>query len=174
MYKHTYSCISHCRHTHSSKIAAVVVRNYISEVERALFPNVRDFIVSGHRQTCSFSRGPSQHFTWLDSIWRESRRALITVQRRCKVCMSACVCGGACNVHRAYVHFKNSFCFYSSTFQNKGRPYLYVSFLIGWGCGCITGELEDIMWEHYAICFSLSGSLFCSLFLSVSPLLVVV
>ena len=24
-------------------------------IERALFPNVTDFIVSGHRQTCSFS-----------------------------------------------------------------------------------------------------------------------
>lgn len=82
--------ISHSSRTHLSKIAVFVIRNYSSEVEQALFPNVRDFIVSGHRQTCSFSRGPSQHFTWLDSICSESCRALITVQRCCKVCMSAC------------------------------------------------------------------------------------
>lgn len=84
-------------------------------MKRSLFPNVTDFIVSGHRQTCSFSRGPSQHFTWLDSIWRERRRALITVQRHCKVCMSVCV--SVC------VHFKNSFCSYSTTFLNKQGPY---------------------------------------------------
>lgn len=136
----------HAAHTHLCRIAAFVVCNYSSEVERALFPNVRDFIVSGHRQTCSFSRGPSQHFTWLDSIWRESRRALVTVQRRCKVCMSACTCVPARVMYVECMYtFKNSFCSRGPTFQNKGRPYLNVSLLISWGCGCIAGELEDIV-----------------------------
>ena len=94
---HTYSC----KNAHAYRSADACIHQRLRQLScaitaqrqgRALFPNVRDFIVSGHRQTCSFSRGPSQHFTWLDSIWSESRRALITTQRHCNVCMSGCVC----------------------------------------------------------------------------------
>lgn len=51
---------------------------------------------------------------------------------------------GAYNAHGVQTHFKNSFCSCSPTFQNKGRPYLNVSVLIGWGYGCITGELKTL------------------------------
>lgn len=93
--------------------------------------------------------------------------------RRCKACMSASVCVSVRVMYTECTYtIKNSLCSYNPTFQNKGHPYLCISFLIGWGCGCLAGELEDVMWEHYAICFPLSGSLFYFLCPSVSALLV--
>lgn len=86
----------------------------------------------------------------------ESRGALITTERRGQVCMSVRVCCMYGKSSIQYVHFKNSFCSYSPTFQNKGHLYLCKRILIGWRCGRFTGELEDVVWEHYAICFSLS------------------
>lgn len=130
IFLHTCTCVSRCRHTHSSKIAAVVIRSYSSEVEQALFPNVRDFIVSGHRQTCSFSWGLSQHFTWLDSIWRESCRALITVQRHCKVCMSMCVLVHVMHIECVYT-LKIPFVLTARPFKKK-RTSLSLRKLSNW------------------------------------------
>lgn len=167
---HTCTCISHCRHTHSSKIAADVVCNYSSEVEQALFQNVRDFIVSGHRQTCSFSRGPSQHFTWLDSIWKESCRALITVWRCCKV--GVCVTMHVIYTERMYT-LKTLFVLTARPFKIKDVLIFKLSNWFGlwlhhWRAG---RHCENIM---QFVSLFLSGSLVTFPLLPVHPLLVAV
>lgn len=71
---------------------------------------------------------------------------------RSKVCVYVCVFVQA-YVHRVHVHWEKrkktkTFCSYSPTFQNKGRLYLYVSFLIRRCCSRLhwrDGGCENIV-----------------------------